>query len=60
MPLRIDRVDTELEVTHPGNPPGRPEPAVLSGSDAELLERLRPIVLRILEEELERLRREHG
>jgi hypothetical protein len=60
MPLRIDRVDTELEVTQPGRLPTRPEPAALSGSDTELLERLRPIVLRILEEELERLRRERG
>jgi hypothetical protein len=60
MPLHIDHVDTELEVTRTSSQPGRPESGALSGSDVELLERLRPLVLRILEEELERLRREHA
>lgn len=60
MPLHIDRVDTEMDVVSPDRARGGGEAGVLEGSESQLLERLRPLVLRILEEELDRLRREHG
>jgi hypothetical protein len=63
MPLRIDRVETDVHVApavagasappaNEGDGPG------LAGSDSVLLERLRPIVLRILDQQLEQLRRQ--
>lgn len=60
MPLTIDRVETQLDVAPAGETRGRSASDLLQGSDSELLDRLRPIVLRIIEEELDRLRREHG
>lgn len=61
MPLHIDRVDTELDVT-PADHTRRRRGAgdMFEGTETELLERLRPLVLQILEEELDRLRRERG
>lgn len=60
MPLHIDRVDTEMDVVPADRARGGGATGVLEGSESELLERLRPLVLRILEEELDRLRRERG
>jgi hypothetical protein len=60
MPVHIDRVETEMDVlpaaaAGPGGGPPLP-----GGADAALKERLRPIVLEILQEELDRLRRKQG
>lgn len=66
MPLHIDRVQTELEISPDavasqgnaravGDLYGRSQ-----ASDAELKERLRPIVIQIIEEELDKLRRQQG
>jgi hypothetical protein len=66
MALHIKRVETDLDVRPAGGeggapgPGGRGDPAGLTGTDAALKERLRPIVLEILNEELERLRRRQG
>jgi hypothetical protein len=60
MPLHIDRVDTEMDVVPSDRSHGGGTAGLLEGSESELLERLRPLVLRILEDELDRLRREIG
>ena len=58
MPFRIGEMQTEIEVrpaeTAPG--PGAAPPR----DDFMEIERLRPMVLRILREELDRLRRQQG
>lgn len=60
MPLQINRVDAEVDVL-PTEPGGGGRPPVAGGpGDRALKERLRPIVLEILDEELERLRRRLG
>ena len=63
MALHIDRVETEMDV-FPAGEGGPPGPLVrggpVPGADFALKERLRPIVLEILDEELERLRRKLG
>ena len=59
MSVQIDKVHTELEV----QPSGSTRPGASSGMnglDRTMLERLRPLVLQILTEELDRLRRQHG
>ena len=58
MPLHIDRVDTDLEVVPERSPSESSTDAAPGAEVSELRERLRPIVLEILEEELERIRRE--
>jgi hypothetical protein len=65
MPLHIDRVETEIDVrsgerreateTGSGGTAARPVP-----EDRLTIERLRPLVLRILEEELARFSRRVG
>ena len=67
MPLHIERVETEIdlagsEATSRASANGGRNglAAHMSARDAELKERLRPLVLEILEEELERLRRQQG
>lgn len=66
MPVHIGRMDTEIEVM-----PERNETAVGGGTvtgagnspvltDQELRERMRPIVIEIMEEELARFMRERG
>lgn len=59
MPLHIDRVETEVDVL-PAGEPNTAGPAGLTGTVAALKEKLRSIVLEILNEELERLRRKQG
>jgi hypothetical protein len=56
MPLTIDRVAVSMDVVsdEPGSSSSRPL------TDVELRDRLRPVVLEILNAELERLRREQG
>jgi len=56
MPVQIEELETRVEIQ-----PERPAPAGLAGlSDSALRERLRPIVLEILHEEIERARRQGG
>jgi hypothetical protein len=64
MPLHIDRVQTEMDIV----PSGRGTDGTAGGlasrggaaADMELKERLRPLVLEILREELDKLRRQQG
>lgn len=74
MPLHIGRVESEIEVTpaadgggdrpRSGEGPSRRQEAVQRGlagmTDGELRERLRPIVVEILETELARFQRQNG
>lgn len=66
MPLRIDRVDTEVEILRkeessvsPGSGGGEATLETVRGR-AELREKLRPIVMEILNDELTRIRRKVG
>ncbi len=59
MAVQIDQVHTEVEV-QPSGPAGPPVSSGINGIDRSMLERLRPMVLQILNEELERLRRQQG
>lgn len=52
MPLDVDRLSLTMDV----GSDSRRQPM----SDADLRERLRPVVIEILNTELERLRRQHG
>jgi hypothetical protein len=64
MPLRIDRVEMEMDVQPSPGSPASPDSAglqaALPAQDQALSERLRPIVLSILNDELRRLRRQQG
>lgn len=72
MPLHIDRVDTEIEILRKEPQAGAPDagvgPGTGGGADtlatvrgrAELREQLRPIVLEILNDELNRIKRKVG
>jgi hypothetical protein len=71
MPLRIDRVDTEIEILRkeaagpaaaggaPGSEGGTETLATVRGR-AELREKLRPIVMDIINDELTRIKRKVG
>ncbi|MCG6970893.1 MAG: hypothetical protein LJE85_14090 [Gammaproteobacteria bacterium] len=59
MPLQIDRVNTQVDVL-PSGQDGDTMNAYTSVTDTELLERLRPLVIEIMEEQMDRLRREAG
>lgn len=66
MPLHIDRVQTEMEIS-PDAVASRDNAKTVPGldgrsqaSDAVLKERLRPIVIEIIQEELDKLRRQQG
>lgn len=56
MTLHVDRVAVSMDIAadEGTSSPGRPL------TDADLRERLRPLVLEILSSEIERLRREQG
>lgn len=59
MPLHIGRVETDLDVTPSAGtavPSAAPDPA----ADAALRDRLRPLVIEILRDELDRIRRTQG
>jgi hypothetical protein len=61
VPLRIDRVETDMQLT--GGPTGGGSASAggpADETDRQLKERLRPLVLEILRDELERLRRRQG
>ena len=68
MPLRIDRIDTEIEILRKEAAPAAEGPGTGGGSDtlasvrghAELREKLRPIVMEILNDELTRIKRKVG
>jgi len=59
MALQIDQVRSQVDV-HPSAAPAQPAAAPIDGVDRATLGRLRPIVLQILKEELEKLRRQQG
>ena len=68
MSLRIDHVDTEIEILRKADRSEQPA-SVVSGIEqamgsrrgrAELTEKLRPIVLEILNDELNRIKRKVG
>jgi hypothetical protein len=72
MPLRIDRVDTEIEILRKdaGGATGASDVSAASGVGSETLatvrgraevrEKLRPIVMEILDDELARIKRKVG
>jgi hypothetical protein len=59
MPVQIGEMHTDIDVRPPDPAPGSALP-VTRGNERVELERLRPLVLRILREELDRLRRQQG
>jgi hypothetical protein len=67
MPLRIDRVDTEIEILRKDagtsasdSGSGGSEALATVRGRAELREKLRPIVMEILNDELTRIKRKVG
>jgi hypothetical protein len=60
MPVQINDMHTDIDVRPPEPAAAVPGAAMTRGSDRTELERLRPLVLRILREELDRLRRQQG
>ena len=72
MPLRIDRVDTEIEIFRKDAGSGASESSIAPGSGggsetlsavrgrSALREKLRPIVMEILNDELTRIKRKVG
>lgn len=59
MPVQIGEMHTEVDV-RPPDATAIPREAMTRGNDRMELERLRPLVLQILREELDRLRRQQG
>jgi hypothetical protein len=63
VPVHIDHVQTDLDVRPSQGGDGVPSGVLVSGmngTDRGMVEQLRPIVLLILREELDRLRRQQG
>jgi hypothetical protein len=61
MPMHFGRVETELDFRPAAaDAAAGDRKAPPAGTDAEVKERLRPVVLQILQEELERLCRQQG
>lgn len=62
MPLHIDQVDTEMDILASENPYDKQpaESRMVGLADPQLREYLRPLVLEVLEEELQRLQRHLG
>jgi hypothetical protein len=68
MPLRIDRVDTDIEILRKATPDGASDASSGGGAEtlsalrggAALREKLRPIVVEILNDELARIKRKVG
>ena len=60
MPTHFGRVETELDVRTGAADAAGDRKGQLVGTDADLKERLRPLVLQIFQEELDRLRRQLG
>jgi hypothetical protein len=59
MPVQIGEMHTEVDVRPPDAAPSPPAARARSGERNEI-ERLRPLVLEILRDELDRLRRQQG
>jgi hypothetical protein len=59
MPVQIGDFHAEVDV-RPPDVAAAPSAVMTSGNDRVELERLRPMVLQILREELDRLRRQQG
>jgi hypothetical protein len=59
MPVQIGEMHTDIDVRPAESAPG-PGGSIIRGSDRAELERLRPLVLQILRDELDRLRRQQG
>jgi hypothetical protein len=59
MALQIDRVNTQMDVLPSGQDSDTVN-AYTNVTDSDLLERLRPLVIEIMAEEMDRLRREAG
>ncbi|MBX2796108.1 MAG: hypothetical protein KTR31_00525 [Myxococcales bacterium] len=66
MPITIDRVDTEIEVfrsaddTHHGAPSGGSDTLAALRGDKDLYDKLRPFVLKVVQDELKRIARKVG
>lgn len=60
MPVQIGEMHTDVDVRPPEPAAATPHPAMTRGNDRMEFERLRPLVLQILREELDRLRRQQG
>jgi len=60
MPVQIGDMHAEVDLRPPDVAAAPPSAALPSGNDRNELERLRPMVLQILREELDRLRRQQG
>jgi hypothetical protein len=59
MPVQVGDFHAEVDV-RPPDTAAAPSTAMTRGNDRAELERLRPLVLQILREELDRLRRQQG
>jgi hypothetical protein len=57
VPVAIGEMDVDLDLADEPQPGGR---GIGRISERELLDRLRPLLLEIVRQEIERLRREHG
>jgi hypothetical protein len=60
MPVQINEMHTDIDVRPPDAAAAAPGVAMTRGGERKELERLRPLVLQILREELDRLRRQQG
>jgi hypothetical protein len=60
MPVQIGEMHTEVDVRPPEPASAAARAPMTHGNDRMELERLRPLVLQILREELDRLRRQQG
>lgn len=60
MPVQINEMHTDVDVRPPDTAAAVPAAAMTPGNERKELERLRPLVLQILREELDRLRRQQG
>lgn len=60
MPVRIGEMHTEVDVRPPETAATAPQSAMTRGNDRMEFERIRSLVLQILREELDRLRRQQG
>ena len=60
MPVSIDRVETEIDLRSPPDRMNGSRGGLGSGTREEQLAALRPLVLEVLDEELDRINRRHG
>jgi hypothetical protein len=63
MPVQIDEIKTEVDVRpdhHDGSPRGAASTSRTKGSEPMSVDKFRTLVLEIIREELERMRRQQG